>query len=134
MDYKVIIADEDVEAIVVMEVFEMLQKLVIDKKNIDLKNPAPFVVEGQEAVLIGTTWGVSRPDVEDLQEVSEAFPDLTFHFIQAGKILNGNHFENLSNFSLSVYQKGQLLEVMKPEPIVWKSKHVVEFLPSPWTS
>lgn len=134
MDYKVIIADENVEDELVLEVFEKLQKLVIDKKNIDMKNPAPFIVEGQSAVLIGTTWGVSRPDVEDIEEISESFPELTFHVIQASQILNGNHFEKLTNYSLSVYQGGDLREVLKPEPIVWKSVQVIEFMPSPWES
>lgn len=134
MDYKVIIANEDVEDDVVQEVFETLQKLVIDQKNIDLKSPVPFIVEGQEAVLIGTTWGISRPQVEDVEEISRVFPDLTFNVIQANSILNGNHFEKLRNFSMSVYERGELLEVLKPEPIVWKSVHAVEFLPTPWTS
>lgn len=132
MDYKVIIADEDIQEDDALEVFGKLQKLVIDQKNIDLKNPAPFIVDEREAVLIGTTWGVSRPDVEDMEEISAMFPDLTFHFIQASRILNTNHFENLKNFSLSVYQDGELREVFKPEPIVWKSVQAMEFLPNPW--
>lgn len=134
MDYKVIIADENVEDEIVLDVFQKLQNLVIEQKNIDMRNFAPFNVDGQEAVLIGTTWGVSRPQVEDIQEISEMFPDLTFHVVQVNNILNGNHFEKLTNFSLSIYQDGELLEMMKPEPIVWKSVHVVEFKPTPWTS
>lgn len=132
MDYKVIIADEDIQDDDALEVFGKLQKLVIDQKNIDLNNPAPFIVDEREAVLIGTTWGVSRPDVEDMEEISAMFPDLTFHFIQASRILNTNHFESLKNFSLSVYQDGELREVFKPEPIVWKSVQAMEFLPNPW--
>lgn len=132
MDYKVIIADEDIQEDDALEVFGKLQKLVIDQKNIDLNNPAPFIVDEREAVLIGTTWGVSRPDVEDMEEISAMFPDLTFHFIQASRILNTNHFESLKNFSLSVYQDGELREVFKPEPIVWKSVQAMEFLPNPW--
>lgn len=132
MDYKVVIADEDFSEDEAHEIFQRLQEMVIDGKNIDIKNPAPFIVEGLEAVLIGTTWGVSRPDVEDMQELSSLYPDLTFHFIQASQILNGNHFENLKNYSLSVYEDGELREVFKPEPIVWKSSKMVEFLPNPW--
>lgn len=134
MDYKVIIADENVEDEIVLEVFQKLQNLVIEKKNIDMQKFAPFNVDGQEAVLIGTTWGVNRPQVEDIQELSEMFPDLTFHVVQVNNILNGNHFEKLTNFSLSVYQDGELMEMFKPEPIVWKSVHQVEFKPTPWTS
>jgi hypothetical protein len=134
MDYKVIIADEDVEEALILDVFANLQQIVIDQKNIDLNNPSPFIVEGQEAVLIGTTWGVNRPDVEDMEELSRMFPELTFYFMQASKILNANHFEDLTNYSMSLYQDGELREIFKPETIVWKSVKVIEFLESPWTS
>lgn len=134
MDYKVIIANENVEEDTILEVFQNLQNLVIEKKNIDMQNFAPFSLEAQEAVLIGTTWGVSRAQEEDMQEISAMYPDLTFHVIQVNKLLNGNHFEKLANFSLSVYEDGELMETLKPEPIVWKSVHKVEFLPTPWTS
>lgn len=134
MDYKVIIANENVEEETILEVFQNLQNLVIEKKNIDMQNFAPFSMEAQEAVLIGTTWGVSRAQEEDMQEISAMYPDLTFHVIQVNKLLNGNHFEKLANFSLSVYEDGELTETLKPEPIVWKSVHKVEFMPTPWTS
>jgi hypothetical protein len=134
MDYKVIIADEGVEEELALEVFKKLQELVIKQKNIDMKNPAGFIVQGQEAVLIGTTWGVSRPDMEDIEEISSLFPELTFQVIQASRILNGNHFEDLRNYSLSVYQKGNLMEVYKPQPIVWTSMHQVQYLETPWES
>ena len=134
MDYKIVITDYHVDDEYASEIFQKLQKLVIDGKNIDMKNPAPFSVEGNTAVLIGTTWGVSRPDVEDMAEISKHYSDLTFHFIQASSILNGNHFEDLRNYSLSVYQNGLIREIMKPEPIVWKSTRVMEIRQTPWTS
>lgn len=134
MDYKVIIADEDVSDEIVMEVFQNLQTLVIENKNIDMNKFAPFFCEAQEAVLIGTTWGVSRAQEEDMREISAMYPDLTFHVIQVNELLNGNHFEKLTNYSMSVYRDGVFLETLKPEPIVWKSVHKVEFMPTPWTS
>lgn len=133
MDYKVIIANDDVQEEVILNVFEKLQNLVLEQKNIDMKNFAPFMVEGQEAVMVGTTWGVSRPDMEDVEELSALYPDLTFHVIKVSTVLNSKHFETLNHYSLSVYENGNLMEVMKPEPITWKSVHQVEYLPSPWS-
>jgi hypothetical protein len=132
MDYKIVITDEEVSDETAEAIFGHLQKMVIDSQNIDMKNFSPFRVEGKEATLIGTTWGVQRSDSEDMAELSETFPDVTFHFIQVSKILNEHHFDALKHYSLSVYQDGMLREVMKPEPIVWKSSQVMQILENPW--
>lgn len=132
MDYKVIIADEGVSEETILTVFQTLQTLVIERKNINLAEASPFMVEGQSAVLVGTVWGVSRSYTEDIEELSSTFPDLTFNVIQVNSLLNGKHFEELTHYSMSVYQDGQLQEVFKPEPIVWKSAKKVEIMPDPW--
>lgn len=132
MDYKVIIANQDVTEETIADVFQTLQQKVINRKNIDMKNPAPFIVEGQAADLIGTTWGTSYPYTDDMEELSEQYSDLTFHVIQASNILNGTHFEDLTNYSMFVYRDGHLREVLKPEPIVWKSVKVIEVRENPW--
>ena len=132
MDYKVIIADEDVTDEEAEAVFAALTKLVVEGKNIDRSTFGGFLPEGREAVLVGTTWGTDHPDTEDMEAISAMYPDFTFHIIQVGGVLNGNHFERLRHYTLSIYKGGNLLETMKPEPIVWKSSQVIEYLPSPW--
>lgn len=132
MDYKVIIANQGVAEETITSVFETLQQMVINGKNIDMNNPVPFIVEGQSADLIGTTWGTSYPHTEDIENLSAHYHDLTFHVIQASRILNGKHFEDLTHYSMFVYQDGSLREVLKPEPIVWKSVKVIEVREGPW--
>lgn len=134
MDYKIVIntETEEISGEKVDEIFETLNNIIIREKNIDMENPSLFIVEGEEAALIGTTWGTQRANTEDMEELSSEYPDLTFYLIQASRILNIHHFEDLANYALFVYRGGDLHERMKPQPITWELVETVEYRENPW--
>ena len=131
MHYKLSVddtySDEEVE-----NFWASLEQIVDNNQNINYGEfTAPFITEGNAIMLIGSQWGYNRPQKKDMEELSSLFPEVTFNLIQASDILNGDHFEDLKNYTLTEYRNGSTARILKPRPVEWEVIREVKKV-SPW--
>lgn len=120
------ISDEKVD-----EIYHDLIKIVQEHESLDKTKDGWFLQEGKTIVLINQVWGINRPEVYDVEELSEKHPDVVFYVTRVSEVLNTTHFEPLKNYSLSEYRNGALVSISEPEPIKWVTVREFRRL-NPW--
>jgi hypothetical protein len=131
MYYKLYVDDSVSEEDVIIY-WESLQLIIDASENINYaQHNEPFIAEGNTIMLIDSEWGYKRPQTADIEELSVLYPDETFYLIQASRILNGDHFEQLKQYSLSEFTDGHIRRILKPKPIEWELSREFKQL-DPW--
>jgi hypothetical protein len=119
MHYKISV-DNIYPAEAIVQFWDTLYKIIQTNENIDSeKNRGSFSDEKNFLTFIDGYWGATRPESEDMIELSAVYPDVLFTFTQATNILNGYHFEDLKNYHASQFLGGKMVRTLAPKPMEW---------------
>jgi hypothetical protein len=67
-------------------------------------------------------WGVERPEVQDVQELSREYPQDVFYYVKVAGFQGIAEVEQLENFYRARIQDGDITAVYEAEPVTWTSR------------
>lgn len=118
MHYKITVK-ENISEEQLAEMFSYLRGVIKKNKNMRIEEESTFIQKEKALYIFNASWGIKRPEIYDIEDLSLQYPSYTFYFMEATDILNRVQLDTASNYSLSEYSKGTLQKIYTPKPVEW---------------